>query len=188
MLAAMPTCWDGVELGDNNNHKDHMAYTVDGTVAGRCPRGFNHRLPQVQLFVRVNNYKGADRRYQLSDGASDFHVDFFNGWQEGKLQEIIDNCPVQRHDFGDYNPPCGCTPEDGEDRFVTEQRASDVVCDSDVRRLIIDEAIDVTNSLPRGTCQGSPLIQKSWNDLNEDLFAGTCDDGNDDAFGDDDAF
>ena len=95
----MPTCWDGVELGDNNNHKDHMAYSVDGTVAGRCPLGFNRRLPQVQLFVRVNNYKGADRRYQLSDGASDFHVDFFNGWQEGKLQEIIDNCIILWRSF-----------------------------------------------------------------------------------------
>ena len=66
-----------------------MAYTLDGSVSGQCPVGFNHRLPQVQLFVRVNNYRGSDRGYQLSDGASDFHVDFFNGWQEGKLQEML---------------------------------------------------------------------------------------------------
>ena len=101
----MPTCWNG-ELGIDNDHKSHMAYTTNGDVAGPCPSGFDRRLPQVQLFVRVNNYKGGT--YQLSDGSDVFHVDFFNGWQEGKLQEIIDNCEVDDSDDFGHNPPCGC--------------------------------------------------------------------------------
>ena len=92
----MPTCWNG-ELGDANDHKDHMAFTLDGTVTGECPTTHNRRLPQIQLFVRIPNYRGDLYRYQLSDGTDDvWHVDFFNGWQEGKLQEIIDGC--------EYNP------------------------------------------------------------------------------------
>ena len=101
----MPTCWDGVELGDTNNHRDHMAYTLGGGVAGDCPPGFNRRLPQIQLFVRVDNYKGGN--YQLADGSSNWHVDFFNGWEEGKLDEIIQGCePYPYQDEDEYNPPC----------------------------------------------------------------------------------
>ena len=89
----MPTCWDGVELGNNNDHKNHMSYTVDGRVAGACPSEFPRRFPQIQLFVRINGYEGGE--YTLSDGETNFHVDFFNGWQDGALQRIIDRCAFE---------------------------------------------------------------------------------------------
>jgi hypothetical protein len=54
-----------------------MAYTSNGEVNGPCPTRFPRRLPQVQLFVRIINYKGGT--YQLSDGTDVWHVDFFNG-------------------------------------------------------------------------------------------------------------
>lgn len=72
---AMPTCWNGSSLGDDNDHKSHITYTTNGEVNGPCPPGFDKRLPQVQLFVRINDYQGGT--YQLSDGASVWHVDFF---------------------------------------------------------------------------------------------------------------
>ena len=97
----MPTCWNG-ELGDTNDHKNHMAYTLNGEVAGECPQSHPRRLPEIQLFVRIPNYKGG--KYQLSDGNTEFHFDFFNGWQEGKLQQIIDNCSPQEQEVGEYNP------------------------------------------------------------------------------------
>lgn len=151
----MPTCWNG-DLGIDNDHKSHMAYTVDGSVAGDCPSGFNRRLPQVQLFVRINNYQGASHSYTLADESNVFHVDFFNGWQEGKLKDIIDNCPVEDGDHG-YNPPCNC------DQFLTPNtNVRGQVCDSDIRNYIVDEATDVVTQLPRGTCAGPPLKAKSW--------------------------
>ena len=169
----MPTCWDGQSLGDNNDHKSHMAYTTDGSVNGPCPDGFNRRLPEVQLFLRINNYDSRSKSYQLSDGFTDvFHVDFFNGWQEGKLQEIIDNCPLDNsQDYG-YNPPCHCTPDgEVESNFITvNTQIAGPVCDVDVRELIIDEVIDVTSQLPTGECQGSPLIPRSWTELSEGLL------------------
>ena len=153
-ILAMPTCWNG-QLGKDNDHKDHMAYTVDGSVAGACPSGFDRRVPQIQLFVRITGYKGALYDYTLSDENSVFHVDFMNGWEEGKLQDIIDNCPIEGDELG-YNPPCNC------DQFLTpNENIGGTVCDSDVRSLIIDEPTDVVSTLPRGGCVGN-LIPKSW--------------------------
>merc|ERR1712232_587770 len=39
--------------------------------------------------------------------------------------------------------------------------ASGGACDSDVRNLVLDEATDVVNALPRGGCNGN-VIEKSW--------------------------
>jgi len=168
---AMPTCWDGKSIGDDNDHKSHMAYTTNGRVDGPCPSGFSRRLPQVQLFVRINNYDSRSKSYQLSDGADVFHVDFFNAWKEGKLQEIIDNCEVDDSgDFG-YNPPCACTPdsEDGSNFVTINRQVASPVCDSDVRRLIIDEPTDMTSTLPSGSCTGR-LIPRSWDTLTDNVF------------------
>ena len=169
IYTAMPTCWDGQSLGDDNDHKSHMRYTTDGTVKGPCPSGFQTRLPQVQVFLRIPNYNGV---YQLSDGASVFHVDFFNGWQEGKLQQIIDNCDLDDGDDYGYNPPCACTPEseDGSSFLTENTQVAEPVCDADVQRLIIDEATDVTKTLPLGTCEGPDLIPRSWDQITDDLF------------------
>lgn len=177
IVLAMPTCWDGKELGDTNNHKDHMSFTVDGTVWGDCPDGFDHRLPQIQLFVKIRDFNGVERNYQLSDGTSHFHIDFFNGWKEGKLQELIDYCEVidPEQPIGEVNPQTGCTPETGDTRFLTtSDYAKGSVCDKDVRRLVMNEATDVTTSLPSGSCNGQ-LLSKSWDQLSANLFEEDCD-------------
>ena len=152
----MPTCWNG-DLGIDNDHINHMAYTVDGTVAGACPPGYDRRLPQIQLFVRITPYKGGT--YVLSDESDVFHVDFMNGWKVGTLQQIIDGCPVEGDLNSGYNPPCGCT-----EQFLTEndQIAQTPVCDNDVKNYIINEPTDVVSVLPRGTCAGPSVIDKSW--------------------------
>lgn len=157
---AMPTCWNG-GLGDDNGpeHNDHMSYTLDGRVDGECPAGYDRRLPQVQLFVRIMDYQGG--KYIFSDGTSDvFHIDFFNGWEENKLQYVLDNCEVVGDGNPDnYNPPCNC------DHLLTQNMdKSGVVCDSDIHKLIVNETIDVVvGRLPLGFCGGgADLIPKSW--------------------------
>ena len=151
---AMPTCWNG-DLGIDNDHISHMAYTVDGYVAGACPPGYDRRLPQIQLFVRINNYKGGT--YMTSDESNIFHVDFMNGWQEGLLQRIIDECPIEGDGNAGYNPPCNC------DQFLTpNDDVGTTVCDNDVRRFIVNEPTDILSTLPRGTCSGVDVIAKSW--------------------------
>jgi len=171
----MPTCWNG-QLGDTNNHRDHMAFTIDGSVAGACPPGFNRRLPQVQLFVRIPNYQGGT--YQLSDGnTNEWHVDFFGGWEAGKLEDIIENCSPSEQEIDEFNPPCDCTfGEEVRQSFLTPNpnvANLPTMCASDVRRLIVDEPIDGISSLPRGTCAGPTLIPKSYDALSDDLYVCT---------------
>jgi len=154
---AMPTCWNESKgVGSSDDPSSHVAYTTDGTVGGPCPAGYNKRIPQIQLFVRINKYKGGT--YQLADGNDFFHVDFMNGWKEGSLQNIIDKCkPIGNKPT--YNPPCNC------EEFLTESddAGKSAVCDQDVKDYILDEETEVVSLLPRGTCQGVDLIDKKWN-------------------------
>eukprot|EP00814_Leptocylindrus_danicus_P007508 CAMPEP_0116035010 /NCGR_PEP_ID=MMETSP0321-20121206/20043_1 /TAXON_ID=163516 /ORGANISM="Leptocylindrus danicus var. danicus, Strain B650" /LENGTH=474 /DNA_ID=CAMNT_0003511621 /DNA_START=97 /DNA_END=1521 /DNA_ORIENTATION=- len=164
---AMPTCWDESKGIGTNDPFSHVAYTTDGSVTGPCPAGFNKRIPQIQLFVRITNYKGG--KYQLSDGSDVFHVDFMNGWQENTLQNVIDNCELTG--VPGYNPPCDCT------QFLTENtNTAPAVCDSDVKQYIVNEETEVVNVLPRGTCIGADLIEKSW--TQDPPFAATDCNGN----------
>ena len=167
---AFPTCWDDSKgLGDTGNHMSHMAYTLDGTVAGECPEGYNRRLPQIQLFVRIHDYEGG--QYTFSDNTNPgnvetFHADFMNGWVEGALEEIIENCqPVPGEDgFDPYNPECTCeeflTQRSDLLTADTEEIGAEAgkICPIDVRRHIVDEEINfAVGNLPRGTCS-TPLI------------------------------
>jgi len=172
---AFPTCWDDSKgLGDTGNHVSHMAYTLDGTVAGECPEGYNRRLPQIQLFVRIANYEGG--QYTFSDNtnpgdAEVFHADFMNGWEEGVLEDIIDNCePLPGEDPDDYNPECTCdqfltvkssmlTPDNDDDDEDLDEKEAAKICPIDVRAHIVDEEINfAVGRLPRGSCS-APLIQ-----------------------------
>lgn len=149
----MPTCWNETKGIGVDDPFGHVAYTLDGTVGGDCPDGYDKRIPQVQLFIRINNYKGGT--YQLSNDSDIFHVDFMTGWQEGKLTEIIEKCEPS----GDpgYNPPCGC------DDFLTESTSpAKAVCDTDVREHILDEATNVVTLLPRASNSDLEMVPKTW--------------------------
>jgi len=163
---AFPTCWDDSKgLGDTGDHMSHMAYTVDGTVAGACPEEYNRRLPQIQLFVRISDYEGG--RYTFSDNTLPgdqevFHADFMNGWDDDVLEDIIENCePFPGFSFDDYSPPCNCeeflTRKSDLLDFDTEEGRNDPetanICPIDVRRHIVDEEIFFgVGGLPRGSC------------------------------------
>merc|ERR1711959_147546 len=165
---AFPTCWDGNSLGNDNDHMSHMAYTVDGTVGGDCPPGFPKRLPQIQLFVRINNYEGGQYTFSDNTFPTDeevFHADFMNGWEEGKLEEIIDGCePIPGDSPDDYNPPCTC------DQFLTKKdkmldddhelgrndAEAAKICPINTREYILDEDVEFgVGGLPRGSCTGT---------------------------------
>jgi len=185
---AMPSCWNGVELGDNNDHIDHMRYTTNGQVAGPCPADFPVRLPELQLFVRILNYQGVNYQYQTSSGSvgadsegngdnQNFHVDFFNGWKEGTIQTLIDNCPVPEQNG--YNPYCECLhTNDGANALPSDitirprEIAHQPMCEADVKNLILDEPTHNVAALPRGTCQGPELKARSYTTLDDSLF--TC--------------
>lgn len=175
----MPTCWDeskGIGIDDPFGH---VAYTTDATVTGSCPDGYDTRLPQLQLFLRIDDYRGDIKTYQLSDESDIFHVDFMNGWEEGTFQMILDEC--EPNDDPGYNPDCSC-----DDLLTVSENAVGSVCDDDVKEYILDEETEVVSGeLPRGTC-GLMSEEKSWDVdppfkcFNEILFQDDDEDDDDD--------
>lgn len=114
--------------------------------------------------------------YELADGKTSFHVDFFNGWQPGVLQNVIDNCAPQEQEMGEFNPPCDCTPETADDTqtytntpLTINENVAEQVCDADVKRLIAD-------NLPRYTesCQGASMVPRTWGVGELPLFSTDC--------------
>jgi hypothetical protein len=173
-----PTCWNSTAgLGDTNDHISHMAYTTNGEVDGPCPEGFDRRLPQIQLFVRIHNYEGG--QYTFSDNTLPgdtevFHADFMEGWKTGSLENIIENCQStqNQNDSGDlFNPPCACEEfltrkdtllTDVEDGGAFDAEAAKI-CPIDTKSYIVDENVQFgVGGLPRGSCS-APVIPKNGN-------------------------
>merc|ERR1711907_209603 len=146
-----------------------MAYTTNGEVDGECPEGFNRRLPQIQLFVRIQDYEGG--QYTFSDNTLEsdeevFHADFMNGWVDGALEDLIENCnPIPgTGEDGDYNPPCNCVDRltrketllSLEDDLGGNEAEAAKICPLDTTTYILDEDIVYSEGgLPRGSCTGT---------------------------------
>jgi hypothetical protein len=82
-----PDCWDGTNL-DSANHRDHTAYSTNGT----CPKA--QPVPMVQLILAV--------RYPFHDDPSNLrlasgpmitgHGDVMNGWRRDELDKLTRLC------------------------------------------------------------------------------------------------
>ena len=92
-----------------------------------------------------------------------------NGWDEGVLEDIVDNCnPLPGEDPDDINPECTCdqflTEKSNMLTFDTNQEGSNNaeaanICPIDVRAHIVDEEIFFgKGGLPRGSCS-APIIE-----------------------------
>jgi hypothetical protein len=79
-------CWDGVAT-DSADHRAHVAYSEDGA----CPRSHPVSVPQLELVVE---YGPVDvTGLSLSSGAvSSAHADFWNTWDQDKLETEVDAC------------------------------------------------------------------------------------------------
>jgi Domain of unknown function (DUF1996) len=81
-----PNCWDGTLTHANDT--PHLQYPH----SGRCPAGFPHALPR--LIVRTEYPVGVTTgTITLASGPSfTAHGDFWNTWDQAKLQSFVDNC------------------------------------------------------------------------------------------------
>ena len=89
-IVNLPNCWDGVglELGS-------VAYQVGGV----CPAGFPHVLPRLSQRVHygVMNPTNADGSVRLTLSSGPYwsmHSDFWNTWQQERLDELVETCLV----------------------------------------------------------------------------------------------
>jgi hypothetical protein len=81
-----PSCWDGQSL-DSASHQSHVAYPRRGA----CPSTHPHALPQISLIYRYAS-TGGPTASLASGGQFSAHADFFNAWNQGELQTLVDGC------------------------------------------------------------------------------------------------
>jgi uncharacterized protein DUF1996 len=85
-----PDCWNGVDL-DSADHRSHMTYSSPGAQGvGTCPAGWI-QVPSISLFNRYP--AGIDpTNLHLSDMTVTAHADFWNTWQPGEQEALVQRC------------------------------------------------------------------------------------------------
>ena len=81
-----PSCWDGRHL-NSANHQSHMAYAV----RGNCPASHPAALPAISLIFRYP-ITGGSGVTLASGGQYSAHADFFNAWNQGALNGLVNGC------------------------------------------------------------------------------------------------
>jgi hypothetical protein len=81
-----PDCWDGKRL-DSPDHHSHMAYSRDY----RCPVSHPVKVPLIRLNIRYPITDGHGV-VLASGGQLTGHADFFNAWDKGTLERLVDQC------------------------------------------------------------------------------------------------
>jgi len=99
-----PNCWDGVLTHVNDT--PHLRYPSGGA----CPPGFAHALPR--LILRTEYPVGASTgTVTLSSGPTfTAHADFWNTWDQAKLQALVDTCLNGGRNCGTFTGSGGVVP------------------------------------------------------------------------------
>jgi Domain of unknown function (DUF1996) len=86
LSVVFPDCWDGENV-DSLDHRSHVAYGD----AGGCPGRHPTPIPQLELVI---DYGMVDPDgLTLSSGAvSTAHADFWNAWDQDKLETEVESC------------------------------------------------------------------------------------------------
>jgi hypothetical protein len=91
LLVTFPDCWDGVRL-DSGDHRDHVIYSSDD----RCPGSHPVALPQLQFAIDYPPLD-VDGLSLASGGIESAHADFWNTWNQDKLDTEVELCLRQQH-------------------------------------------------------------------------------------------
>ena len=98
-----PDCWDGRRL-DSADHKSHMAYSSRpaGAALLSCP--FTHPVPVPQLSI-IAKYNVTGEGVTLASGhPRTAHADFFDGWNQAALDDLLCGCIQPGIDCGYKDP------------------------------------------------------------------------------------
>ena len=86
LYVTFPRCWDGVVTGVDDT--PHVVYPVRGT----CPAGFSRTLPQITMRVEYPVGQQTGQITLSSGGSWTLHADFWNTWQQDKLEALVRDC------------------------------------------------------------------------------------------------
>jgi hypothetical protein len=81
-----PDCWNGRSL-DSPDHQSHMAFSKRGS----CPASHPVAVPAIALIYRYP-VSGGPGIELASGGQLSAHADFFNAWQRGALNGLVNAC------------------------------------------------------------------------------------------------
>lgn len=94
-----PHCWNGQSYSQDNPSA-HMSYPEGDASFGDCPRSHPYALPHIEfenLFEMSSTWEEIDpSTLTLAQGDSTgygWHGDFFNGWVNGTIPDLLENCP-----------------------------------------------------------------------------------------------
>jgi uncharacterized protein DUF1996/beta-propeller repeat-containing protein len=84
----LPNCWDGAGLTP-----EHTVYPENGS----CPSGYPHVLPRLseRLHFGIMDPTAADGSVALTLSSGPYwtmHADFWNTWQQDRLDQLVDQC------------------------------------------------------------------------------------------------
>jgi Domain of unknown function (DUF1996) len=86
---------------------DHRSHMVDATSAG-CPPDYPYAVPRLQTNFLFKNIPTTKGKPTLSSGAySTMHVDFFNAWDQPKLEDLVARC-IKAAPFTGSTKPKDC--------------------------------------------------------------------------------
>ena len=86
LLVTFPDCWDGQRI-DSTDHRSHVTYSHDG----ECPRDHPTPIPQLQFAIDYPPV-APDGLSLASGGIESAHADFWNTWDQRKLETEVDAC------------------------------------------------------------------------------------------------
>ncbi|MGH2660939.1 MAG: DUF1996 domain-containing protein [Actinomycetota bacterium] len=96
----LPNCWNGTGLGPTD-----VVYPV----AGQCPAGYPHVLPRVSERVHfgIMNPLNPDGSVGMTLSSGPYytlHADFWNTWQQARLDQLVADCLVAHVGCGSVTP------------------------------------------------------------------------------------
>jgi Domain of unknown function (DUF1996) len=89
-----------------NDHRSHMVDSVrpENALKDKCPSTHPYPVPMLQTNIEFPIPPGTRGKVTLSSGAyTTMHADFFNAWDQTRLEHLVDTC-LNNEPFTTTNP------------------------------------------------------------------------------------
>jgi hypothetical protein len=98
-------------LLDSPDHRSHMVDSVrpENALKDKCPSTHPYPVPMLQTNIEFPIPPGTRGTVTLSSGAySTMHADFFNAWDQARLEHLVDTCLNNEPFTASYPKPEEC--------------------------------------------------------------------------------